>query len=161
MEIKILDSRLADGGEWGIPSYATTGSAAMDLRACIDVSLEIWPGDSAKLISSGIALNMTMHDQIAAVLLPRSGMGHKHGLVLGNGLGLIDNDYQGEIKISAFNRNNPNSARDGIIKINPGDRIAQIMFIPYAVVKGMRVVQEFSDASNRGEGGFGSTGVKG
>ena len=146
IQLRILDSRLT--GEFGFPEYATTGSAGIDLRACIDDPQKLLPGECT-LIPSGIAIYIA-DPTLAGVLLPRSGLGHKHGIVLGNLVGLIDSDYQGEIKISCWNRGNDTFA------INPGDRIAQLVFLPVEQVH-FEVVQEFTQ-SDRHTGGFGHTG---
>lgn len=147
VEVKVLND---DIRTYGLPNYATDGSAAMDLRACIKEPLTIFNGETI-LIPTGIAINI--EDQnVAAIVLPRSGLGHKHGIVLGNLVGLIDSDYQGEVFISCWNRSSE------AYYIQPGDRIAQLMFIP--VVKShFKVVSEF-ETSERGAGGFGSTGTK-
>ena len=147
IQIKLIDKRL--GKEFIMPNYATEGSAGLDLCACIDETLTINPGNTI-LISAGFAIHIA-DNSYAAMLLPRSGLGHKHGIVLGNLTGLIDSDYQGEIFVSCWNRGNTS------FKINPGDRIAQMIIVP--------VVQpdfEFVDSFNetiRGSGGFGHTGV--
>ena len=147
IQIKLIDKRL--GNEFIMPNYATEGSAGLDLCACIDETLTINPGDTI-LISAGFAIHIA-DKSFAAMLLPRSGLGHKYGIVLGNLTGLIDSDYQGEIFVSCWNRGNTP------FKINPGDRIAQMIIVP--------VVQpdfEFVDSFNetiRGSGGFGHTGV--
>ena len=147
IQIKLIDKRL--GKEFIMPNYATEGSAGLDLCACIDETLTINPGNTI-LISAGFAIHIA-DNSYAAMLLPRSGLGHKHGIVLGNLIGLIDSDYQGEIFVSCWNRGNTS------FKINPGDRIAQMIIVP--------VVQpdfEFVDSFNetiRGSGGFGHTGV--
>ena len=146
IQLRILDSRLED--EFGLPEYATAGSAGIDLKACIESSLTIKPSECS-LIPSGIAIHIG-DPTLAAILLPRSGLGHKHGIVLGNLVGLIDSDYQGEIKISCWNRGN-----DAFL-INPGDRVAQLVFLPVEQVR-FEVVQEFKQ-SDRHTGGFGHTG---
>ena len=146
IQLRVLDPRLTD--KFGFPEYATTGSAGIDLRACIDDPLKLLPGECA-LIPSGIAVHIG-DPTLAGVLLPRSGLGHKHGIVLGNLVGLIDSDYQGEIKISCWNRGN-----DAFL-INPGDRVAQLVFLPVEQVR-FEVVQEFKQ-SDRYTGGFGHTG---
>ncbi|MBT3347290.1 MAG: dUTP diphosphatase [Thiotrichales bacterium] len=148
VELKILDKRI--GGEYPLPHYATAGSAGMDLRACIDSSIELTPGET-ELIPTGIAIHMEDRG-IAATLLPRSGLGHKHGIVLGNLVGLIDSDYQGQIFVSCWNRGSTPFI------IEPGERIAQMVFVPIVEV-GFNVVDEFTE-SERGEGGFGHTGKK-
>ena len=146
VQLKILDNRI--GTEFPLPHYATHGSAGMDLRACIDQALKLAPGDT-KLIPTGMAIHMS-DPELAAVLLPRSGLGHKHGIVLGNLVGLIDSDYQGQVFVSCWNRGQET------FTIEPGERIAQMVFVPVAHVE-LEVVQEF-DASARGAGGFGHTG---
>ncbi|MFK3865894.1 dUTP diphosphatase [Pseudoalteromonas rhizosphaerae] len=148
VELKIINPKV--GTEIPMPEYATDGSAAIDLRACIDDALRISPGET-KLIPTGIALNM-QDTGMAATILPRSGLGHKHGIVLGNLVGLIDSDYQGELFISVWNRG------DDEFTINSGDRIAQLMFIP--VLKADFVLVDEFEATERGAGGFGHTGVK-
>lgn len=146
IELKILDSRL--GQAWPLPDYATAGSAGLDLRACLDQPLEISPGQTV-LIRSGLALHIG-DAHLAAVVLPRSGLGHKHGIVLGNLVGLIDSDYQGEILLSCWNRG------DAIFTIQPGERVAQLIIVPI-VRPQFRLVDEFTP-STRGEGGFGHSG---
>lgn len=152
IEIKVLDKRLH---EWGLPKYQTPLAAAIDLFACIDQPLQLQPQEAAVLIPSGIALHMDSLD-FCAVILPRSGLGHKKGLVLGNSVGLIDADYTAQCFISAWNRNPASSNQ--VITIQPGERIAQMMFLP-VVRPEFKVVEEFSTTSQRGGGGFGSTGV--
>ena len=144
LDIKILDARL----KGQLPAYATDGAAGLDLRACLDAPLELKPGDTA-LVPSGLAIHLA-DPGLAAVVLPRSGLGHKHGIVLGNLVGLIDSDYQGQIFVSMWNR-----GREAFV-IQPMDRIAQLVVVPVVQVK-FNVVEEFS-ASARGAGGFGSTG---
>ncbi|MDX1625002.1 MAG: dUTP diphosphatase [Wenzhouxiangellaceae bacterium] len=146
LDVKILDPRF--GSEWDLPEYATAGSAGMDLRAAIDEDLVLAPGSTA-LVPSGLAIHVA-DPGLAAVLLPRSGLGHKQGLVLGNLVGLIDSDYQGPLMISAWNR--------GVeeIRIPPGQRIAQLVVVPIVQVT-LNVVDSF-DVSERAEGGFGHTG---
>jgi dUTP pyrophosphatase len=152
IEIKVLDQRLH---EWGLPKYQTPLAAAIDLFACIDEPLQLQPQQAAVLIPSGIALHMDS-SELCAVILPRSGLGHKKGLVLGNSVGLIDADYTAQCFISVWNRNPADS--NATITIQPGERIAQMMFLP--VVRPIfTVVEEFSTTSQRGSGGFGSTGV--
>ena len=151
IEIKILDPRL---NTWGLPKYQTPLAAAIDLFACIDSPMHIQPQQAAVLVPSGIALHMDSPD-FCAVILPRSGLGHKKGLVLGNSVGLIDADYTAQCFISVWNRNPPGSEA---ITIEPGERIAQMMFLP-VVRPQFQVVDEFSRSSERGAGGFGSTGV--
>ena len=146
IELKILDPKI--GESIPLPQIATEGSAGMDMRACIDSELIVSPGDTV-LVPTGIAMHIA-DNNLAAVLLPRSGLGHKHGLVLGNLTGLIDSDYQGQIFISCWNRG------EKAYKINPGDRIAQMVFIPVEQVK-FDVVDDFKE-SGRGEGGFGHSG---
>ena len=146
IELKILDPRL--GEAFPLPDYATTGSAGLDLRACIDDALVLAPGDT-HLIPTGIAVHIG-DPSIAAVLLPRSGLGHKHGIVLGNLVGLIDSDYQGQIFVSCWNRGTQP------FTIAAGERIAQMVFLP-VVQAAFEVVQEFID-SERGVGGFGHSG---
>ena len=146
LDVKILDPRIRD--EFGLPHYATPGSAGLDLRACLDNPLELAPGQT-ELVPTGIAIHIN-DPGYAAVLIPRSGMGHKHGIVLGNLTGLIDSDYQGQLFVSCWNRGN------GEFTINPGDRIAQMVLVPVAQVE-FNVVEDF-DESERAAGGFGSTG---
>ncbi len=148
IDVKILDSRLGD--EFPLPGYATPGSAGMDLRACLDKPLKLEPGQT-ELIPSGIALHIS-DPGLAATILPRSGLGHKHGIVLGNLVGLIDSDYQGQIFISCWNRGNQS------FTIEPGERVAQLVILP-VVQATLNIVNEF-DESERGEGGFGHTGKK-
>lgn len=150
VELKILDPRL---NEWGGLAYQTGAAAALDLRACLDAPETLNPGDPALLIGSGIALHMA-DPHLAALVLPRSGMGHRNGLVMGNGVGLIDADYTDEIRISALNRNPVGGPS---ITIHPGDRIAQLMFVP-VVRPVLQLVEAFSQSSGR-SGGFGSTGA--
>ena len=146
IQLKILDQRIR--GEFGLPHYATEGSAGLDLRACLDSALTLEPGET-QLIPSGIAIHIN-DASLAAVLLPRSGMGHKHGIVLGNLVGLIDSDYQGQVYISCWNRGqNP-------FTVEPGDRIAQMVFVPVIQAR-FDVVDEFNE-SERAGGGFGHTG---
>ena len=146
IELKILDPRIGDSIE--LPHYATGGSAGMDMRACIDAPLMVAPGETI-LVPTGLAIHVA-DPSLAAVLLPRSGLGHKHGLVLGNLTGLIDSDYQGQVFISCWNR----SAT--AYEIQPAERIAQMVFVPVEQVE-LKVVEEF-DASERGAGGFGHSG---
>jgi dUTP pyrophosphatase len=148
--MKVLDARLRD---WGLPRYQTGMAAAVDLHACLDAPVEILPGAAPLLISSGIAVHIG-DAGMAALVLPRSGLGHKKGLVLGNLVGLIDADYTGPIMVSAWNRNAPGSAP---IVIQPGERFAQMVFVPI-IRPEFQLVEEFSAASARGAGGFGSTG---
>jgi dUTP pyrophosphatase len=146
IQLKILDSRI--GTEYPLPDYATDGSAGMDLRACIDTDLVLEPG-TTELIPTGMAIHIS-DPGLAAVLLPRSGLGHKHGVVLGNLVGLIDSDYQGQLFVSCWNRG------DTAFTVQPGERIAQMVFVP-VVRATFEVVEEFVD-SERGDGGFGHTG---
>jgi dUTP pyrophosphatase len=146
LELRILDARI--GRDYPLPQYATTGSAGVDLRACIDAPLELAPGDT-QLIPSGIAIHLG-DPGYAAIVLPRSGLGHKHGIVLGNLVGLIDSDYQGQVLVSCWNRGQT------AFTIQPGERIAQLVVVPVAQVE-FEVVNEFA-ASERGAGGFGSSG---
>ena len=146
VQLKILDSRIES--EFGLPRYATSGSAGLDLHACLDESISLQPGET-QLIPTGIAIHLA-DPGYAAVLLPRSGLGHKHGIVLGNLTGLIDSDYQGQIFVSCWNRSQTP------FEIQPGDRIAQMVILPVAQVQ-FSIVEEFDD-SDRGAGGFGSTG---
>lgn len=146
IQLKILDSRV--GKEFPLPQYTTEGSAGLDLRACINEPKQLAPGD-AQLIATGIAIHIK-DPQLAATILPRSGLGHKHGIVLGNLIGLIDSDYQGELLISCWNRGHDH------FTIQPGDRIAQLVFVPVVRVE-FDLVAEFN-ASQRGTGGFGHSG---
>jgi len=149
IQLKILDSRLGESID--LPEYATSGSAGLDLRACIDAELvRILPGETV-LIPTGLAIHI-VDPTLAAVLLPRSGLGHKHGIVLGNLVGLIDSDYQGQVFVSCWNRG------DAEFDIHVGDRIAQMVFVPVAQVQFEQV--EAFDNSDRGDGGFGHTGKK-
>lgn len=148
LEVKVLDARFGDA--WPLPAYATAASAGLDLRAAIDAPLTLQPGDAA-LLASGLAIHIK-DPSLCAVVLPRSGLGHKHGLVLGNGTGLIDADYQGPLMISVWNR-----ARVAYA-IQPGDRIAQLVLLPVVRVA-LQVVDTFDDSA-RGAGGFGHTGVR-
>lgn len=144
---KILDPRL--GTAFPLPVYATEGSAGMDLRACVDSPLQLEPGDT-HLIPTGLAIHIG-DPNLAALILPRSGLGHKHGIVLGNLVGLIDSDYQGELLVSCWNRG------QSTFTIQPGERIAQLVFVPVVQVK-LNQVQDFT-ASQRGTGGFGHSGT--
>jgi dUTP pyrophosphatase len=146
VQIKILDPRL--GTEFPLPEYATEGSAGMDLPACLDETLTIPPGET-RLIPTGFAMHM-QETGLAAVILPRSGLGHKHGIVLGNLVGLIDSDYQGQVYVSCWNRSG------APFEVEPGMRIAQLVFMPVVQVHWEKV-DEF-DSSQRGAGGFGHTG---
>ncbi|MBP6918254.1 MAG: dUTP diphosphatase [Legionellaceae bacterium] len=146
IQIKILNPRVGDSIE--LPQYATPGSAGLDLRVCIDEPLQIRAQETV-LLPTGLAIYIA-DPMLAAVILPRSGLGHKHGIVLGNLVGLIDSDYQGELKISCWNRNSEH------FTVQPGDRIAQLVFLPVVRVE-FQVVETFTQTS-RGEGGFGSSG---
>jgi dUTP pyrophosphatase len=146
IQLKILDRRLGD--TFPLPHYATDGSAGMDMRACVDAPLTLAPGET-QLIPTGLAIHVE-DSGMAAVLLPRSGLGHKHGIVLGNLVGLIDSDYQGQVFVSCWNRGNED------FTINPGERIAQMVIVP-VIHADFEVVDEFV-ASDRGTGGFGHTG---
>lgn len=148
LDLKILDPRI--GGEWPLPAHATEGSAGLDLRAAIDAPLELAGGDTA-LVPSGIAIHIA-DPGLCAMVLPRSGLGHRHGLVLGNGTGLIDADYQGPLMVSLWNR-----SREAYV-VQPGDRIAQLVLVP-VVHAALRVVDTF-EHSARGAGGFGHTGTR-
>ncbi|WP_372871961.1 dUTP diphosphatase [Shewanella sp.] len=148
IELKILDSRI--GSEFPLPAYATPGSAGMDLRAMLDTAITIAPGETV-LVPTGIAVHVA-DASLAAVILPRSGLGHKHGIVLGNLVGLIDSDYQGPLMVSCWNR----SDKDYILEI--GDRLAQLVFVPVVQAE-FKLVDEF-DTSSRGEGGFGHSGTR-
>ncbi|MDE1183077.1 dUTP diphosphatase [Paraburkholderia sp.] len=144
LDLKILDARMRDQ----LPAYATTGSAGLDLRACLDAPMTIEPGQTV-LVPTGLAIHLA-DPGYAAVILPRSGLGHKHGIVLGNLVGLIDSDYQGELKISTWNRG------DTAFVLNPMERLAQLVIVPVVQAE-FNIVDEF-DQSERGAGGFGSTG---
>ena len=148
LEVKVLDARF--GHDWSLPAYATVASAGLDLRAALESPLVLLPGD-ASLVPSGLAIHIA-DPGLCAVVLPRSGLGHKHGIVLGNGTGLIDADYQGPLMISVWNR-----GRDAFT-IEPGDRIAQLVVLPI-VRADLQVVDTFADSA-RGAGGFGHTGVR-
>lgn len=147
IQLKILDARL--GNTVPLPEYATTGSAGLDLRACIDKPLMINPGETV-LIDTGLAMHIS-NPAMAATVLPRSGLGHKHGIVLGNLVGLIDSDYQGPLMISCWNRSNVPYT------VSPGERIAQLVIVPVLKAR-FQIVEEF-EATERGAGGFGSTGT--
>jgi len=150
IDVKILDPRLRDTSGQYAPHYATPGAAGLDLRACIEAPIKLHPGET-QLIPAGIAIHLA-DPGLAAIILPRSGLGHKHGIVLGNLVGLIDSDYQGEIFISTWNRGKET------FTLNPLERLAQLVVVPVMQVA-FNVVDEFS-ASERGAGGFGSTGHK-
>ena len=144
VDLKVLDARMAEQ----LPAYATPGSAGLDLRACLDAPITLEPGQTS-LIPTGMAIHIG-DPGLAAIILPRSGLGHKHGIVLGNLVGLIDSDYQGQLMVSCWNRGQTSFV------INPMERIAQLVLVP-VVQAAFRIVDDF-DASARGEGGFGSTG---
>ena len=144
LDIRILDARIRDH----LPAYATAGSAGLDLRACLDAPLTLEPGDSS-LVPTGLAIHIA-DPGLAAVIIPRSGLGHKHGIVLGNLVGLIDSDYQGQLFVSCWNR-----GRAAFV-VNPLERIAQLVVVPVVQVK-LNVVESFEESA-RGAGGFGSTG---
>ena len=146
LQVRILDPRV--GREFPLPQYATAGSAGLDLRACLDAPLLLEPGQT-HLVPTGLAIHLA-DPGLAAVLLPRSGLGHKHGIVLGNLVGLIDSDYQGQVMVSVWNRGS------AAFTIEPGERIAQLVVVPVVQVE-FEIVGEF-DASHRGAGGFGSSG---
>ena len=148
LQVRLLDPR--HGTQWPLPAYATEASAGLDLRAAIDAPLELAPGDAA-LVPSGLSIHVA-DPGLCAVVLPRSGLGHKHGIVLGNGTGLIDADYQGPLLISAWNRGSEPYT------VQPGDRIAQLVLLPI-VRASLQVVDTFED-SGRGVGGFGHTGLR-
>lgn len=146
IDVKILDARV--GAEFLLPTYATSGSAGLDLRACLDSALEITPGMTT-LVPTGLAIHIG-DPSLAAVILPRSGLGHKHGIVLGNLVGLIDSDYQGQLMVSVWNRGQQS------FTLQPGDRLAQLVFVPVVQAE-FNLVEDF-DTSARGEGGFGHSG---
>jgi dUTP pyrophosphatase len=146
LKVRILDARL--GGEFPLPAYATDGSAGLDLRACVPAPLVLAPG-RAELIPTGLAIHLD-DPQLAALILPRSGLGHKHGIVLGNLVGLIDSDYQGQLMVSCWNRGTEP------FTIRPGERIAQLVVVPIVQVQ-LEVVPDFA-TSARGAGGFGHSG---
>jgi dUTP pyrophosphatase len=147
LDVKILDARLRDA----MPAYATTGSAGLDLRACLDEPLTLAP-NAWQLVPTGMAMHLK-DPAYAALILPRSGLGHKHGIVLGNLVGLIDSDYQGQLMVSAWNRS------EVAFTIEPMERIAQLVIVPVVQAQ-FHVVDEFNQASERGEGGYGSTGKR-
>ena len=147
LDVKILDVRLRDA----MPAYATTGSAGLDLRACLDEPLTLAP-NAWQLVPTGMAMHLK-DPAYAALILPRSGLGHKHGIVLGNLVGLIDSDYQGQLMVSAWNRS------EVAFTIEPMERIAQLVIVPVVQAQ-FHVVDEFTQASERGEGGYGSTGKR-
>ncbi|MFC0226511.1 dUTP diphosphatase [Serratia aquatilis] len=146
IDVKILDPRI--GQDFPLPTYATPGSAGLDLRACLDNSVELAPGETI-LLPTGLAIHIA-DTGLAAVILPRSGLGHKHGVVLGNLVGLIDSDYQGQLMVSVWNRGQKS------FTIEPGERIAQMVFVPVVQAE-FNLVTEF-DSSERGDGGFGHSG---
>ncbi len=146
LQAKVLDPRL--GTEWPLPAYATDGSAGLDLRAMLDAPLTLAPGQT-ELLPTGLAIHIA-DPGLAAMILPRSGMGHKHGIVLGNLVGLIDSDYQGQLMVSCWNRSS------SAFTINPGERIAQLVLVPVLQAQ-LQIVDSFDD-SQRGTGGFGHTG---
>lgn len=148
IQLKILDARI--GKEFTTPTYATPGSAGLDLRACLDVPLQL-AANTTSLIPTGIAIHIA-DPSITAMILPRSGLGHKHGIVLGNLVGLIDSDYQGQLLVSCWNRSQDH------FTIQPGERIAQLVFVP-VIRPDFSIVDEFN-LSSRGVGGFGHTGVE-
>ena len=146
VQVKVLDSRL--GNEWPMPTYATTGSAGLDLRACVDVATVIEPGQTV-LVKTGLSIYID-DPHSAGLILPRSGLGHKHGIVLGNLVGLIDSDYQGELMVSVWNRSQT------AFSLEPGERLAQYVLVPVIQAQ-FDIVNEF-EATERGAGGFGHTG---
>ena len=146
VQVKVLDARL--GQEWAMPAYATTGSAGLDLRACLDEAIEIAAGETV-LVKTGLAIYIE-DPNFAGLILPRSGLGHKHGIVLGNLVGLIDSDYQGELMVSVWNRG------QNTFRLEPGERLAQYVLVPVVQAE-FEQVDEFV-ATERGAGGFGHTG---
>lgn len=146
LQVKILNDKI--GSEFPLPTYATEGSAGLDLRACLDDAIELAPGQT-ELIPTGLAIHIE-DPSLCAMILPRSGLGHKHGIVLGNLVGLIDSDYQGQLFVSCWNRGNTT------FTVNPGERIAQLVLVPVVQAE-FEVVDEFTD-TDRGAGGFGSSG---
>ena len=145
IEVKVMDARMADQ----LPAYATQGSAGLDLRACIDAPLTLAP-NAWQLVPTGLAIHLA-DPGYAAMILPRSGLGHKHGIVLGNLVGLIDSDYQGQLMVSAWNRS------DVAFTIEPMERIAQMVIVPVVQAE-LSIVEDFAQTSERGAGGYGSTG---
>ena len=145
IDIKVLDARMADA----LPAYATAGSAGLDLRACLDTALTLAPG-ACEMVGTGFAIHLA-DAGYAALILPRSGLGHRHGIVLGNLVGLIDSDYQGQLMVSAWNRS------DTAFTIEPMERIAQLVIVPVVQAQ-FNVVNNFAATSERGAGGYGSTG---
>ncbi|WP_417502538.1 dUTP diphosphatase [Marinobacter sp.] len=148
LQVRILDDRIGNG--IAFPEYATEGSAGLDLRACLDSPITLAPGETV-LIRTGLSIHIA-DPSLAAMILPRSGLGHKHGIVLGNLVGLIDSDYQGELMVSCWNRGNT------AFTVDVGERIAQLVLVP-VIQADFEIVSEF-DVSSRGEGGFGSTGTQ-
>ena len=148
VQVKVLDARL--GQEWAMPAYATTGSAGLDLRACLDEAIEIAAGETV-LVKTGLAIYIE-DPNFAGLILPRSGLGHKHGIVLGNLVGLIDSDYQGELMVSVWNRG------QNTFRLEPGERLAQYVLVPVVQAE-FKQVEEFV-ATGRGAGGFGHTGKR-
>ena len=146
VQVKVLDSRL--GNEWSMPTYATTGSAGLDLRACVDAATVIEPGQTV-LVKTGLSIYIE-DPQFAGLILPRSGLGHKHGIVLGNLVGLIDSDYQGELMVSVWNRSQT------AFSLEPGERLAQYVLVP--VIQAQFDIVNELEATERGAGGFGHTG---
>ena len=146
VQVKVLDSRL--GNEWPMPTYATTGSAGLDLRACVDAATVIEPGQTV-LVKTGLSIYIE-DPHFAGLILPRTGLGHKHGIVLGNLVGLIDSDYQGELMVSVWNRSQT------AFSLEPGERLAQYVLVPVIQAQ-FDIVNEF-EATERGAGGFGHTG---
>lgn len=146
IDVKILDSRI--GSTFPLPTYATVGSAGLDLRACLDAAITLNPGET-QLLPTGLAIHIA-DPSLAAVILPRSGLGHKHGVVLGNLVGLIDSDYQGQLMVSVWNRGQTPFV------VEPGERIAQMVFVPVVQAE-FNIVEDF-ESSERGEGGFGHSG---
>ncbi|MFZ9407706.1 MAG: dUTP diphosphatase [Burkholderiaceae bacterium] len=151
IDLRVLDERMRDH----LPVPATRGSAGVDLRACIDAPITVLPGQTV-LIPTGLAIHLG-DAGLAALILPRSGLGHKHGIVLGNGTGLIDSDYQGPLMVSCWNRNQPGAEGAGAFTIDPMERIAQLVIVPVLQPR-FRLVEAF-ESSDRGSGGFGSTGT--
>lgn len=148
LKVRVLDPRI--GKDFPLPAYATEGSAGLDLRACLDAPLELAPG-KAELLPTGLAI-WVADPTLAAVILPRSGLGHKHGIVLGNLVGLIDSDYQGQLMVSCWNRGSASYT------VQPGERVAQLVLVPVVQVE-LEVVEDFT-ATVRGAGGFGSSGTR-
>ncbi|MBK5143933.1 dUTP diphosphatase [Budviciaceae bacterium BWR-B9] len=146
IDVKILDPRI--GSTFPLPTYATVGSAGLDLRACLDAAVTLNPGET-QLLPTGLAIHIA-DPSLAAVILPRSGLGHKHGVVLGNLVGLIDSDYQGQLMVSVWNRGQTPFV------VEPGERIAQMVFVPVVQAE-FNIVEDF-ESSERGEGGFGHSG---